>query len=150
MKPLLPLAALSAGFLASCAPSTPEARIAANPGMFEALPGKQKELVRQGQIDKGMSTDAVYLAWGRASRQYDGSEGGARTLRWDYVSATPVYGGSNGYFGAFGWGYGRFGPASGVAYNYGMPYGQEVVYAPYRRASVVFRDGGVSSWEKVR
>lgn len=149
MKTLLPLAAFSAGILASCAPSTPAARIAAHPEMYEQLPGREKELVSQGQIDKGMGTDAVYLAWGRANREYDGSEGGARTLRWEYTSTTAVYGGGYGHFGPYGWGYGRFGPY-GYYPNYGIPYGPDVVYAPYRRASVLFRNGRVSSWEKSR
>jgi hypothetical protein len=151
MKPMLLLAPLSAGILASCAPSTPEARIAAQPALFAALPAKQKELVRQGQIDKGMGTDAVYLAWGRASREYDGYEGSARTLRWDYNGSTPVYS-PNGYFGAYGWGYGRFGPYYGhnPYHFYGIGVGPDVTYVPYRRASVLFRDGRVSSWERSR
>lgn len=146
---LLP-AALSAGIFASCAPSTPAARIAAQPAMFAALPARQKELVRQGQIDKGMGTDAVYLAWGKASREYEGYEGRAKTLRWDYNGSTPVY--SHGYFGAFGWGYGRFGPSYGYSpYNYyGAGFGPEVTYVPYRRASVLFRNGSVTSWERSR
>jgi hypothetical protein len=150
MKPMLLPAAISAGVLASCAPSTPEARIAAQPALFAALPAKEKELVRQGQIDKGMGTDAVYLAWGKASREYDGYEGSAKTLRWDYNGTTPAY--SNGYFGSFGWGYGRFGPYYG--YNpyhfYGVGYGPDVTYVPYRRASVLFRNGRVTSWERSR
>ena len=96
-----------------------------------------------------MNTDAVYLAWGRASREYEGSEGSARTLRWEYLGSTPVYGASYGWFGAYGWGSGRLGPY-GYYPNYGYPYGPDVVYAPYRRASVLFRNGRVSSWEKTR
>ena len=150
MKSMLLPAALSATILASCAPSTPAARIAAQPAMFNALPAKQKEQVRQGHIDKGMGTDAVYLAWGKASREYDGYEGSTRTLRWDYNGSTPAY--SSGYFGAFGWGSGRFGPYYG--YNpyhfYGVGYGPEVTYVPYRRASVLFRNGRVTSWDRSR
>ena len=150
MKALLPIAAVSAAILASsCAPSTPAARIAAQPAMYERLSSHEKELVSQGQIDKGMGTDAVYLAWGRANREYDGSEGGARTLRWEYTGTTPVYGSSFGYFGPYGWGHGRLGPYGYYPYN-GYPYGPDVVYAPYRRASVLFRNGRVASWEKSR
>ncbi|WP_367871004.1 hypothetical protein [Luteolibacter sp. Populi] len=151
MNWLLPLAALSAAFLASCAPSTPASRIAAQPAVYEGLSGKEKQLVSQGQIDKGMGTEAVYLAWGRATREYEGSETGARTLRWDYTSTTPVSGNAYGYFGAFGWGSGRFGPYGGpYGYYPSYGYGQEVVYAPYLRARVLFRNGRVSSWEKSR
>ncbi len=150
MKPLMYPAALSAVVFASCAPSTPESRIAAQPAMFEALPAKQKELVRQGTIGKGMGTDAVYLAWGRASREYEGSENGQATLRWDYDGSRPVY--TNSYFGAYGWGYG-YGPygryGTYPAY-YGIGIGPEVTYVPYRKASVLFRNGRVASWERVR
>ena len=133
---------------ASCAPSTPEARIAAQPAMFERLPAKHQELVRRGQIDKGMNTDAVYLAWGRPSREYEGNENGASTLRWDYAGSTPVY--SSSFYGGWGYGYGH-----GYYGRYGYPYhgygfGPEVTYVPYRRATVVFRSGRVSSWERSR
>lgn len=130
----------------SCAPSSPETRIAAQPVLFESLPARQQQLVRQGSIDKGMSTDAVSLAWGRPSRQFEGSDGGVATLRWEYTGTTPVY--SNSHFGSFGhsrhhgrWGRGPF---------YGSGIGQEVTFIPYRRATVLFREGRVSSWERIR
>ena len=131
--------------LASCAPSTPDARIAAQPELFEQLPAGQRELVRQGRIDKGMGTDAVYLAWGRPSREYEGSDGDVATLRWDYTGTTPVY--STSYYGSYG--YGRFGRYGRAPY-YGYGIGPEVTYLPYRRATVLFRGGRVSSWERSR
>ncbi len=137
-------ASLSALVFVSCAPSTPDARIAAQPAMFERLPARHQSLVRQGQIDKGMTTDAVYLAWGRPSREYDGLENGAPTLRWDYAGSTPVY--TNSFYGGWGYGYGPYG-------RYGYPYhgfGPEVTYVPYRRASVLFKSGRVTSWERSR
>lgn len=150
MKAVLFPAALSVLIFASCAPSTPAARIAAQPAMFESLPGKQKDLVRQGQIAKGMGTDAVYLAWGRASRVYDGSDGGNATLRWDYNASTAIPSNSYGYFGPYGWGYGY-----GAGWRYGRypyPYfaGPDATYVPYRKATVLFREGRVDSWEKIR
>ncbi|MCW1885242.1 hypothetical protein OKA04_10925 [Luteolibacter flavescens] len=141
-------AALSVLVFASCVPSTPAARIAAQPGMYDRLPAKHQELVSRGELAKGMSTDAVYLAWGRASREYEGSENGASTLRWDYAGSTPVY--SNSFYSGWGYGmgYGRYG-------RYGYPYstyglGQEITYVPYRRASVLFSNGRVKSWERSR
>jgi len=143
-------AALSVLVFASCAPSTPEARIAAQPSKFERLPEKQKQLVERGQIDKGMSTDAVYLAWGSPSREYEGSENGVSTLRWDYAGSTPVYSNSFGwgYGGYGGYGYGRYGRYGYPYSGYGM--GSEITYVPYRRASVLFKGGKVSSWERSR
>jgi hypothetical protein len=148
MKLALFPAALSALLFASCAPSTPDSRIAAQPAIYESLPAKQKELVRQGRIDKGMGTDAVYLAWGKASREYEGGENGAPTLRWDYLGSTAVTTNSYGYFGPYGWGYGY-----GHGWRYGRyPYGSgpDVAYVPYRKATVLFRNGRVDSWEKIR
>jgi hypothetical protein len=148
MKLLLLPAALLAALLASCAPSTPDARIAAQPALFESLPAKQKDLVRQGRIDKGMGTDAVYLAWGRASREFEGSENGAPTLRWDYEGSTPVY--HSSFYGSYGYGYGRYGRYGRYPGYYGFGIGPEVTYLPYRRASVLFKSGRVISWERSR
>jgi hypothetical protein len=139
---------LSALVFVSCAPSTPEARIAAQPAMFQSLPAKHQNLVRQGQIDKGMTTDGVYLAWGKPSREYEGSENGGSTLRWDYSGSTPVY--TNSFYGGWGYGYG-YGPYGRYGYPYhGYGFGPEVTYVPYRRASVLFKGGRVSSWERSR
>ncbi|WP_193213898.1 hypothetical protein, partial [Luteolibacter marinus] len=117
-------------FFTSCVPSTPEARIAAQPALYQSLPAKHQELVRQGRIDKGMGTDAVYLAWGRPSREYEGSEGGHASLRWDYAGTTPVY--TTNFYGGY-YGYGRYGRHSA----YGIGLGPGVTYVPYRRASVL-------------
>lgn len=151
MKVTILAAPLLALALASCVPSTPEARIAAQPALFDKLPNRQQELVRQGRIDKGMGTDAVYLAWGRPAREYEGSEDGAATLRWDYNGTTPVY--TNQFYGYGGYGggyrYGRYGYGR-YGYPYGYGIGQEVTYVPYRRATVLFRNGRVASWERSR
>ena len=72
---------LTTALFVSCAPSTPETRIAANPAKYESLSAKHRDLVRQGRIDTGMSPDAVSLAWGSPDRRYDGGEDGARTSR---------------------------------------------------------------------
>ena len=53
--------------LVSCVPSTPQTRIQQSPQKFEALGEKHRALVQQGQITRGMSPDAVYLAWGAPS-----------------------------------------------------------------------------------
>lgn len=143
MKKLL--AALSAGLLmVSCAPSTPQTRIQREPGKFEALNPKQRSLVEQGQISRGMSQDAVYLAWGRPSRILQGSKNGRQTERWDYAGSRPVY------YPSFYGSYGRYyGPYHRHGY-YGFGMGPEVAYVPYRIASVWFIDGRVDAWERAR
>lgn len=144
MKALLP-AALGALLLAACAPSTPQARIDASPALYQKLSDKHQALVRQGRIDRGMSPDAVYLAWGRPAREYEGSEGGVATRRWDYEGSRPVY--SSSIYGGYGYGYGWYGRRHPI---YAYSVAPQVDYIPYRRATVWFRNDRVSKWERAR
>jgi len=151
------LSALSAGLmLASCVPSTPQARIQQYPQKFSVLGEKQQALVQQGQISRGMSRDAVFLAWGASSGIFQGSNNGKPTERWDYARSRPVYVtnfyggygyGSYGYGGyGYGGGYGAYGP-----YGYsGFGLGPEIAFIPYRAASVWFINGRVDSWERAK
>jgi hypothetical protein len=140
------IAALSAGLLVvSCAPSTPQSRIQREPGKFEALSSKQRSLVEQGQISRGMTQDAVYLAWGGPARVFQGSKEGKLTERWDYAGTQPVY--YTNFYGSYG---GYYGPWRGRGYYSGIGFGPEVAYIPYRIASVWFIDGRVDSWERAR
>lgn len=147
------LIVLSAGMLfASCAPSTPEARIQQHPAKFDSLAEKQKSLVQKGQIARGMTTDAVYLAWGKPTETYEGSKDGKSTKRWDYTLSRPVY--TTGMYGSYGLttGYDRgpYGPYGRYGNPYGYGVGQEVAYLPYRVASVSFINDRVDSWEHAR
>jgi hypothetical protein len=140
MKPfalLLPLVAL----IASCAPLTPEARIAASPDAYNALGTRHQSLVRQGQIDTGMPASAVRLAWGEPSREYVGSDAGKPTQVWEYHRSKPVY--STNYYGYY-----SFGPYRRRGYAFDV--GPEITYIPYRMGTVWFRSGRVVKWERVR
>jgi hypothetical protein len=145
------LSAILAAFsliLAACAPETPATRIQTNPGKYAVLSDHHKDLVRQGQIDRGMSGDAVYLAWGQPSRVYEGAANGTTTTRWDYARLQPIY--TSSFYGGYAWG------------HYGYPYGRgrydypyyavapQVSYVPYHAASVLFKRGKVDSWERIR
>jgi len=149
MKKILASLALCL-FVGACAPSTPQGRIAENPDKFARLPEKHKPLVQQGRIERGMSQDAVYLAWGSPSNRYDGYKDKRHTERWDYVSTRPVY--STGFFGGYGyypyWGYGY--GSYYHPYGYQFAAGPEVIYEPYTRASVLFTGNRVDSWERRR
>lgn len=145
MKKILRLITTAAAVLAiaSCTSSTPASRIANNQAKFNALPESQKRLVEQGQLARGMSPDAVLLAWGTPESRTEGSAGGTPTMRWDYAGLKPVY--NTGIYGGYGWGgyrgYGRRGyPYVGVT--------PQVSYVPERRASVQFRNYKVHSWER--
>lgn len=142
-------ALISAACLASCAPSTPQSRIDKHPEKFAALSRKNQELVQKGLITRGMTPDAVELAWGAPARRFEGFKDSRSMDRWDYVRDTPVY--FSGYAGGFGDGYvgiGRYG--RGAFNSYGFDFGPEVAYVPYRVASVWFVDHRVDSWEQVR
>lgn len=144
------LCALLVGLsLVSCVPSTPQARIDKEPGKFAALSEKQRNLVQQGQISRGMPQDAVYLAWGRPAGVFQGSKDGKSTERWDYAGSRPVY--TTGFYGAYGYGYGRYGGRGRYGYpGLGFAMGPEVAYVPYRIASVWFVNDRVDSWERAR
>ena len=148
MKKLL--TALLAGLaVSSCVPATPQARIAQNPQVFAALPKKDQRLVEQGQIARGMSPDAVMLAWGYPARRFEGSKDSKRTERWDYAGSQPVY--TSTFYGGYGYGYGPHGHYGHHGYPvYGYGFGPEVAYIPYRVASVWFINSQVDSWERIR
>lgn len=132
--------------LACCMPATPETRIAANPAAYEKLSDSHKDLVRRGQIDQGMSPEAVQLAWGTPSKRYDGQNGKDRTSRWDYAGRKPVYSyNTSAYYGYGRYSrYGRWGP------RYAFSVGPDITYVPYRKASVWFLNDRVSRWESAR
>jgi len=156
MKNILTL--LSAGLmLASCVPSTPQTRIQQDPRKFATLSASHKTLVQQGQITRGMTPDAVYLAWNRPSRSFQGSKDGKMTERWDYASSYPVqvtnFYGSYGY-GPYGYGYGGHGHHGHRGYygysGVGVGIGPEIAYIPYRVASVWFVNNRVEAWERAK
>lgn len=144
------LAAIVAGLIfSSCAPSTPQARIAKYPEKFSALGKREQELVQQGQLSRGMSPDAVTLAWGLPDQVFEGSKDSKPAGRWDYLGTQPIYPGN--YFGGFGYGFGGYGPyARRGYYGAGFAVGPDVAYVPYRLASVWFINHHVDSWERAR
>lgn len=134
------LACMAALLLAACQTATPATRIEANPVMFRSLSAEQQLMVQQGRIAKGMTKDAVFLAWGKpASAPMVGEKDGKRFERWVYTVSRPVpvdgFGGGCWYGGPWchhGWG----------------PYGgMNVAYVPEDVASVTFEDERVTEWE---
>jgi len=141
------LAAATATLFAACAPSTPQSRVEANRAAYAGLTERQQSLVSQGQIEEGMPPQAVYIAWGKPSRDYVGQDGGEATRVWEYSGSQPVY--STNYYGGYGYrsgGYGRYRRSS--YYGYGVS--PQVTYVPYRKATVWFIDDQVRKWERAR
>ncbi len=142
-------ALISAACLVSCAPSTPQARIAKSPEKFGTLSKKTQELVQKGKIARGMTADAVELAWGPPARRFEGFKDSKSTERWDYVRDAPVY--FTGPASGLGYGYDGIGPyGRGACNSYGFGFGPEIGYVPYRVASVEFVGHRVDSWEQLR
>lgn len=132
---------LGVGFLCvACQSSTPAARIESNPVLFRALSPEQQLMVQQGRICKGMSKEAVFLAWGNpGTAPLRGEKAGKAYERWVYTRerAVPV-----DTFGG-GW-YGRPWCHHGWYEPYG---GMSVMYVPEEAATVTFEADKVTEWE---
>jgi outer membrane protein assembly factor BamE (lipoprotein component of BamABCDE complex) len=61
---------MAAGALTLTGCATTEARISQHPEMYQLLSPTDQALVSQGQIRPGMTTDAVWLAWGTPGGPY--------------------------------------------------------------------------------
>jgi outer membrane protein assembly factor BamE (lipoprotein component of BamABCDE complex) len=144
--------------LTSC--ETTENRISQHQDMFNTLSPRDQELVRQGQIRSGMSTNAVWLAWGSPEQKTVGEMRGHPTETWIYVeSRTAPYG--SAYYPYYGYGpgfYGGFGFHHGFGYHgrrfafYGDPFYDPFYYSyiptitvPTR--TVTFSSGRVMSFQ---
>ncbi|HLW34289.1 MAG TPA: hypothetical protein VKS98_01395 [Chthoniobacterales bacterium] len=154
-----------AGFgLTSC--ETLDNRISEHPDMFNSLSPRDQALVRQGQIRSGMSTNAVWLAWGSPSAKTTGEMRGRPTETWIYTENRyapygsayyPYYGYGPYWGGGFGFGVGvtRFHHHHGFAF-FGDPFYDPFYYSyipptieiPYRVATFV--NGRVMSFQYLK
>jgi len=146
MKKLIAISCfgLWVGIVSSCAPSTPQKRIEEHPQDYAQLSKKHKELVSKGEIVKGMSQNAVLLAWGSPAVRIEGLRNDKFSERWNYEGREAVT--RNRFFG--GYSTGGYGPYGYKGYDAG--FGPEVTFIPYVRASVWFVGGEVDEWERQR
>lgn len=138
--------ASGAMMLASCAATTPTARIKKFPQMYEALPAAQQELVRAGEIRKGFSEEAVLLAWGKPSQKTVGEYQGKPVRKWLYTAYETEWRNGIGMglgFGSFN--FGRHGRRYLSSY-YGL--GPQLDYVRVASAWVRFMNGRVYDWER--
>ena len=132
--------------VSSCVAPTPASRISGNPVMFDRLSPHHQQMVSEGRLERGMSPQAVWLAWGEPSVRIEGFEKGKATLRWEYAGSRPVY--TTSVYGSYGWGGPRRYP-----YRYGysaIGVAPEVAYVPTCRATATFVDNKLDSWTSTR
>jgi hypothetical protein len=138
--------------LTSCTTNPIEKRIKKHPERFAALTDKEKENVRRGVVSEGMSTDAVFLAWGRPGQVLSGSRHGRERERWAYFRSAPVSTVSFGYGSYYGPHpfYSSFGVHPHYGYGPVWDYGTGFETVPYLDRTVEFEKGKVVAWEKLR
>lgn len=143
------LLALSAAlaFVTSCSSSTPQARIDANPGIYNSLTSTEKSLVLTGQIAKGMKPPAVFLAWGAPDQKSVGETESRSVEKWVYTRSSPSSVLRFSPYLGYGRGYGRYGRYGGYG---GFGFGPQVIYSQRAYARVEFQKGRVTSWERNR
>jgi hypothetical protein len=126
--------------LSSCAHPR-DKRIAANPKLYQSLSSNDQVLVQQGRIREGMTKEAVFLAIGRPDQVASGREKGSSIEKWTYVGTQPVF--TNSFFpgyGGWGRGYGYCGGWDPYWAGFNTP---NVIYVPYKAATVSFRGNRV-------
>ena len=126
-------------FICNCT-STIESRIQNNPQLYSALTGPEKKAVSKGLIIKGMSQDAVYLAWGRPSGIIERNSYGKSIEKWRYSSLMPVVN-QNFLYNDYHY-YHHYDHCSPFYHS------TNVGYVPYTSAVVEFETQKVTSWEQ--
>jgi outer membrane protein assembly factor BamE (lipoprotein component of BamABCDE complex) len=125
--------------LAACAaPSTIETRRAERSVAYEALAPEQKAMVDTGQVRIGMTSDAVYIAWGKPSEVLESEDPSGHFTTWRYYGSFMQ---ENRY-----WAYRE---ANGS--RRGEVYLERYLTSDYNsrdyvRSEIVFKDGKVLSW----
>lgn len=96
--------AATVSFFVGCVST--QSRISNNPEMYQRLSATDQALVSQGQIRRGMSMDAVWLAWGTPEQKIPADVRGGAGETWVYLryATPPSYGGPY-YYGPFDWSY---------------------------------------------
>ena len=127
-----------AGFLAGC--STPATRINRNLALFNSLPASDQELVKQGRVAVGFTTDAVRLALGDPDRIYTRTDVGGQSESWVYSTWSSRGGGMIYYRGYYHHGF------PGM-YHYWMDFDDREEVERFR---VIIKDGKVTAVEEMR
>lgn len=125
--------------MAGCAGNKIAGRKRERASAFAQLPLAQQQLVNAGRIDVGMSTNAVYVAWGNPARVVAPTAPG--TFTWIYVCQNTA--------ARSGWQY-RAVPAPGpYSYYPTVERGTVFVSTAYECAEVNFENYVVKSWREI-
>src|SRR5215468_2806192 len=95
---------ITAGALVLVSCASTQTRISQNPQMYQRLSARDQALVSQGQIRRGMTMDAVWLAWGTPDQKVPGPMRDSETWVYLRYDTPPSYGGPY-YYGPFDWSY---------------------------------------------
>lgn len=139
---VLALLAVAAQLLTGCATARLEHRKKERYDAYAALTAEQRAAVDAGRIAIGMSTDAVYIAWGKPTRILESETSGGSFTVWLYSDTYlqgVSYWGYRHYSGYYGHGYPYYGPHLMLDY---VPVG-------YVRAEVIFQKGVVKEWRSL-
>ena len=142
MKAIAPLLIASAlVVLCGCATSTIEKRRAERAVAYEQLSPDEKSRVDGGDIQVGMSEDAVYIAWGKADQVLHSGDKGGRRTTWLYEGTTTDT--------HYRW----------IAFPATLPDGTRVLerhlsprtqFRDYVAAELVFKEGKLEKWKTNR
>jgi hypothetical protein len=111
--------------LAGCAANSVATRKKERPAVYEALSPEMRLLVDQGQITRGLDTNAVYIAWGQPGQVTQGENDLGQTTTWSY--------------------YGTFTQQTTIMGWHHVYYGYNPVN--YISAQVTFTNGSVKQWQ---
>lgn len=127
--------------LSGCATSTIEERRAERSAAYEQLAPDQKTRVDGGDIEVGMSEDAVYIAWGKPDQVLQSGDKSGRVTTWLYEGTTTDT--------HYRW----------VAHAVTLPDGRRVLerhlsprteFRDYVAAELMFREGKLAEWKTNR
>jgi hypothetical protein len=123
--------------LVGCATSTIESRRVERLAAYQSLSPEQQQLVDQGQIRVGMTSDAVYIAWGPPSEVLQSEDASGHTVIWRYYGTWTQ---ETRY-----WTYREVNRGKDDIY---LERYLATDYNPrdYVRAEILIKDGKVSSW----
>lgn len=125
--------------LAGCATSTIESRKQQRLAAYRALSAEDRRAVDAGQIEVGMSMDAVYIAWGKPSQIVTGDPSQGVTVTW-------LYRGTHSDAQSFWSDYDRWHDSG----YYTAPYAtHDSPPRSYIRAEVRFAGGVVKEWHSL-